>query len=669
MTLQVLGNVSRRVTIGLVAASMSGLASGIAQAASCPTVADPQALAGAFPQQVEIEEASKAGATLSFAENPLFADDVKSGKLKPVAERLPEQPLVVLPYDECGKYGGTIQGTSRGPTSGTSDLLSWRQAVLVRISDDLQTIVPNVARSWKWADDYKSLSFELRKGHKWSDGSPFTADDVVFFFEDIIQNKDLNPETTTEWGVNVHARKIDDQHVELTFDEPFPGLLTYMATNGSYFSTFAPASFFKKFMPKYNPKADEEAKAAGFENWQKWFANYYNKYHDDATVSDAALKVPTLEAHVIEVAPDTQQRQFKANPYYFKVDSSGQQLPYIDRVHERFLNADLQVLAILNGEVDFKAQGNELGSYPTFKENEKKGEFAVLLPPGAIGSPLAFNITHADPKLRAIYGDLRFRQAISHAINREEMNQVLYFGLGKPSQALPAQLSFSTEADSNYMIDHDLTKAGALLDEMGMKPGADGIRTGPDGAPFTILWEYSSQFASPEFVKLTTDYFKAVGLNVNPKELTSEATRENAKAERSDINMEWDVPYEPTLIANISLYTPYYSDISPLFGVKWKQWDMTGGKEGEEPPAWAARMFEIGREWKTVPPGSEKYVALGKELIKLNLENMTIIGTVGELPKPVVVKSDLGNVKSEMKTVHYNFGYIYPYRADQWFMK
>ena len=133
--------------------------------------------------------------------------------------------------------------------------------------------------------------------------------------------------------------------------------------------------------------------------------------------------------------------------------------------------------------------------------------------------------------------------------------------------------------------------------------------------------------------------------------------------------MEWDVPYEPTLIANISLYTPYYSDISPLFGVKWKQWAMTGGKEGEEPPAWAKRMFEIAREWKTVAPGSERYVALGKELVKLNLENMTIIGTAGELPKPVVVKGTLGNVKTDMKTVHYNFGYIYPYRADQWFKK
>ena len=140
---------------------------------------------------------------------------------------------------------------------------------------------------------------------------------------------------------------------------------------------------------------------------------------------------------------------FKANPYYFKVDSMGQQLPYIDRVHERFLNADLQTLAILNGEIDYKAQGNELQSYPTLKENEAKGGYTVLLPAGSIGSSLAFNITHADPKLRAVYGDLRFRQAVSHAINREEMNQVLYFGLGKISQALPANLSFATEADAD----------------------------------------------------------------------------------------------------------------------------------------------------------------------------------------------------------------------------
>ena len=116
------------------------------------------------------------------------------------------------------------------------------------------------------------------------------------------------------------------------FDQPFPGLLTYMATSGSYFSTFQPKHFFAKMMPKYNPKANEEAKAAGFEDWTKRFTNYYQKWHDDATVSAAALEVPTLEAYVVSEEPDTRARVFRANPYYFKVDSSGQQLPYFEGV-------------------------------------------------------------------------------------------------------------------------------------------------------------------------------------------------------------------------------------------------------------------------------------------------------------------------------------------------
>jgi len=150
---------ARNLSVWAGAIAASGLFAGAALSADCPTVANPGALTGAFAEQVEIDEAKAAGVALAYTENPLFADDVKAGKLPPVAERLPEQPLIELPYAECGKYGGTIEGTSRAPTSGTSDILSWRQAVLVRIGDDLQTIVPNVARSWKWADDYKSIVF------------------------------------------------------------------------------------------------------------------------------------------------------------------------------------------------------------------------------------------------------------------------------------------------------------------------------------------------------------------------------------------------------------------------------------------------------------------------------------------------------------------------------
>ena len=152
------------------------------------------------------------------------------------------------------------------------------------------------------------------------------------------------------------------------------------------------------------------------------------------------------------------------------------------------------------------------------------------------------------------------------------------------------------------MIDYDVDKANALLDEMGMtKRRRRHAHLPRRHALHDPLGIFQRSSRTPEFVKLMTDYLKAVGLNVNPKELTSEATRENAKAAKSDINMEWDVPYEPTLIANVELYIPYYSDISPLFGIKWRQWADSDGAEGEEPPDWAKELFDTrrasGRRW------------------------------------------------------------------------
>ena len=665
--------IERRGREGFLLAATLGaflLGGTVAWAAACPSVANPQGLSGAWPEQLELSELQAAGKTLAYSDNPLFAPRVKSGELPPVAQRLPEEPLIVLPYDECGSYGGTLRGISFAPESGTSDILSWRQVNLVRISDDLKTILPNVAKSWEWNSDNTEITFTLRKGHKWSDGKPFTADDVVFYFEDIVNNKDLNPETPAQWligGQPTHAAKIDDTHVKLKFAVPTPGLLYYFATNRSFFAPFAPKHHFSAYMAKYNPNADEDAKKNGYASWVDQFSKIYNKWKDAETLTAHALLVPTLESHIIEVEPDTQHRVFIANPYYFKVDTLGQQLPYIDREYERFLNRDVSVLSILNGEVDYKAQGLDLSMFPVLKEGEAKGGYTVEMPPGGIGPSLAFNITHRDPKVRAIYADLRFRQAMSLAINRPEINEVLYFGLGTPMQAVPQATSCVTQAEKDFMIGYDPTKANALLDQMGMKVGPDGWRMAPDGGPFTVLWQYSTQFAEPNFVKLMLEYFKGVHINVNAKEVPSEATRQAARDSSADITMEWDVPFEPTLISEIHLYVPIYSG-DPLFGASWVQWEDSNGKAGDEPPDWAKRMFEIAHEWRALVPGSDRYKLLCGELVKLNQENMTIVGTVSDLPNPTVVSNRLGNIP-KFNYVHFNFGIDYPYRADQWFFK
>ncbi|HEX7003695.1 MAG TPA: ABC transporter substrate-binding protein [Trueperaceae bacterium] len=644
------------------------LVSAVAQ--QCPTVSDPQGLISEWPQQLELAEfEAQTEESLAFSENPLFADAVAAGELPPAEDRLPAEPLVVLPYDDCGSYGGTLRGTSRAPESGTSELLSWRQVNLVRMSDDLSTIVPNVAKSWSWNEDLSSITFVLREGHRWSDGEPFTADDVVFYIEDIIKNEELHPTVPDPWlvaGEPVVVEKIDDLTFTFHFAAPAPGLLHYFATGGSYFAPYAPAHYYEPLHIAYNENADEEAREAGFDGWAQRFDQAWDEWKDAEVLAPDAVNRPTLESHLLEVDANTQQRVFVANPYYFKIDTMGQQLPYIDRHHERFLDAELNLLAILNGEVDEKAQGVAFADYPLLKEGEAEGGYTLRTPPGAVGSFIAFNITHPDPALREIYSDVRFRQAMSLAIDREEINQTLYFGLGTPMQALPPESPFTTDEDESYMIDYDPERANALLDEMGLERGANGMRMRPDGRPLQILWEYSTQFASSNLVQLVSDYWRDVGVAVQVREVTSALTREKAWNNQNDINMEWDAPFEPNMISQIDTYVPPYTQTGPLFGVPWVNWRNSGGAEGEEPPDWAKRLFELAEEWRTVEPGSERYMEIGREMVDINLENLTIIGLVSRLPGPTVVSNRLRNV-TEWPVQHYNWGRTYPVRVDQWY--
>ena len=644
---------------------------GVGLASSCPSVADPQGINTSAPYQLDLADyENQIGRKLALNENQLFADQVKSGALPAVSERVPEDALVYMPYDDCGEYGGTLRGLSKALESGTSEILSWRHVNLVRLSDDLQTLVPNVAKLWEWNEDFSSITITLRKGHKWSDGTPFTSDDVVFYIDDLIKNKELHSSVPSVWmvgGKPVEVIKIDDQKFRLDFAAPYPGLLHYLATGGSYFAAYAPKQHYMKYHIKYNPDADVEAKAAGFESWVQRFGLIWHKWKDAENITPHALTRPTLESHIIELETNTQRRQYVSNPYYFKVDTAGNQLPYIDRHHERFLDQELFVLSILNGEVDQKAQTVGLSNYPVLKEGEEKGDYYLQLPPGNVGPPIVFNQTIKDPRMRAVYGDVRFRKAMSLAINRAELNDVLWFDLGRPEQALPLGVPFVTDADRNYMIEYDTAAANKLLDEMGMKRGSDGMRLHPDGKPFNILWEHSLQFStSTEFTTLVREYWMAVGINVTLKEVTSQLTREKATNSTSDINMEWDVPFEPNLISQIDYYIPPYGDIGPLVGVQWRDWIVTSGATGEEPPAWAKRLFELSEVWKTVLPGSDRYMDIGREMVRINLDNMVIIGTVADLPGPTVVSNKLRNV-TKWTVQNHNYGRTYPFRPDQWY--
>lgn len=642
-----------------------------AMAGRWPTVLDSKGIKTVFPQQLEIQDYERQmGEKLILKENPIFAERVKKGELPAVGKRLPVEPLVVLPYDEIGRYGGKLRGISIAYESGTSEIMSWRHANLVRFSDDVRTIVPNIAKSWKFNADYTEITFILRKGHRWSDGRPFTTDDVVFYMDDIIRNKELHKITPSPWGsLGASVEKIDTVTFKFKFKTPYTGLLYYLGGAGSYFVPWAPKHFLEQYHIKYNAKANDEARKNGFDNWVHQFSAYWNKWKDAIVSSPYGLKVPTLESHIMKEEVNTQRRIFVANPYYFKIDTAGNQLPYINLHHERFLEKQLWPLEIMNGNIDQKSQNMPLDIFPILKENETKGNYALQLPPGMAGPTFILNMTHKDPLLREIYADVRFRYAMSLAINRDEVNEALFLGLCTPEQALPANVPFVTEADKQFMAAYDPQSANRFLDEMGLKRGPDGIRLRPDGKRLTVLWEYTLQYVwSPEFPALIAEYWRSVGINVLLKEVNTQLMRDKQKSNILDITSEWMLPYEPNLLATLKLFVPPYASDWPIMGLPWMDWKTSSGKSGEEPPSWVKRLWEIEDEWITLVPGSGRYLELGKELIKINLENLVVIGTLGNVPLITMVSNKLGNVP-QWAINSYNYGYAYAYRADQWYFR
>ena len=658
------------LSVGLLAVGAGNtLAAGGAQ-----TMANLDGLELQHPSQIELGDfEAQTGTTLAYSENPIFSERVSAGDLPSVDKRLPAEPMIVIPLEEIGAYGGTLKGTALALESGTSEVLSWRQVNLVRLNPADNTVVPNVAKSWAWNDDKTEITFTLRRGHKWSDGEPFNADDIVFFVNDILGNETLTSSVWGSWSAGderVRAEKVDDLNVKIIFSQPNPIFLSYLATSGSYFTPWAAEHVLKDLHIAYNANADSEAKAAGFEDWVSRFKTHYNKWKDAVTATEIGLLVPTLESHVLAEATDGQTRNFVANPYYFKVDTAGNQLPYIDRHNERFLDTQLWTLEVISGNVDQKSQNVNLENFPIFKENEARGDYTVQLNTGQIGPVLIFNFTVQDESKKVVYADPRFRQAMSVAINREELNDQLFLGLATLDQALPAGIPFATEADRRFMTEFDLDLANKLLDEVGMtERDGNGFRMAPDGTPFKVFWEFSLQFTrSPEFPVLIADNWRAVGIDVLLKEIPTTLLRQKESLNELDIAMEWDLPFEWNLISEVVTYSPPWSVATPLTGKPWMTFWNTNGAEGEEPPAWAERLREVAGQFQRAQQGSDEYNRLGAEMVKLNLENMVIIGTAGSVPQINVVSNKLANTP-DWGLNAYRVGLAYPYQPDQWSFK
>jgi peptide/nickel transport system substrate-binding protein len=611
----------------------------------CPaiTVADDKGIKGKYPQQFELAEFEKlANCKMTFSENPSIAklnDRIRGNPKAPaLADRLPAEPLVVAPYDEIGRYGGVFDVLSNATEAGTSDFLSVRHVNLVRYSDDLQTVVPNVAKDWEWNDDFTQLTLFLRKGHRWSDGAPFTAEDVKYWYDGLALNPDVMAKAkdyVLVGGERMEVVVIDPQTVQFNLPAPKPGLIAHFAT--SFAQGFQPKHFLGKWDPKMNPDADAMAKAAGFENGLAVIAAYYGNSdwtdtpspllsNPDKVANLPADVVPTLESH-ITIADTTEGRHLVANPYFFMVDTAGNQLPYINEQDEVYINEnEVRILKLVNAEVDYKKQSLQLASAPLLLENQEKGDYTIDLRPEITLATFAFNVTSENPEKRKVFGDLRFRQAMSVAINRGEINEVAYFGMGEPKQyiAFSPPPAFVDPKWSQHFAQYDPAMANSLLDEVGMKDtDGDGFRELPNGEKIVLNLQFSTQGVAGQVVELVGQNWSEVGLQTTVKEVTPDEFRSAQSSNQLDVTMWRKSQPMAIMLGNNELWVPPYSDYFGIrTGMLWAEWVDSNGASGVEPPDYVKQMMADIDAFQSAAAGTAESDALGARLVENMVGNL-----------------------------------------------
>ncbi|MBL4807480.1 MAG: ABC transporter substrate-binding protein [Rhodobacteraceae bacterium] len=669
--------------VGLVALASA------ASAATCPgvTVADMMGVgAGAFPQQYELSEFESIGnCTVEFAGNPAAADlnaRIRgNGDLPPLAERIPSEPLVVAPYDSIGIYGGTLDALSNATESGTSDFMSIRHVNLVRYSDDLTTIVPNVASGWEWNEDFTQLTFFLREGHKWSDGSPFTAADVEFWYENLQLDENViaSPKSyVLVGGEPMTVDVIDDTTVVFNLPFPKPGLLSHFANH--YAQGFQPRHFLGQFHPDIDENADANAQAIGYENGYDAIAAYYGSSdwmdtptpmlsHPDLVAGMPADTVPTLESHII-VAESTEGRHLVANPYFFQIDTAGNQLPYINEQDELFISeSEVRLLKLVNSEVDYKAQALNLDYAPLLLENQEAGNFTVDLRPEIALGAFAFNVTSDDLGKRAVFNDLRFRQAMSVAMNRDEINEVVFFGLGAPQQYIafsPTPAFVSEELEQHYaQFDPDL--ANQLLDEVGLiDVDGDGMREMPNGDPLVLNLQVATQGISIKMVELVGQNWMDVGINNTVKEVTTDEYRSAQSSNQLDVTMYAKSQPLAVILGISELFIPPFDNYFNMrSGMLWGEYIDSDGAAGVEPPAYVYQMMDDIDAFQAAIAGSDESNVIGERLVRTMAESLLFIGTVKAVA-PIYHSNTLMNF-TDFQTQSYAYYRTYPYRGTQWY--
>jgi peptide/nickel transport system substrate-binding protein len=588
-----------------------------------------------------------ASSAFAFTETPMLKPEVAAGRLPPIEKRLPQNPRVMaLEAGRVeGRHGGTLQSLA-GRSRDTRLFTVYGYARLVTYTPDLK-IVPDILESYE-ALEGRSFTFKLRKGHRWSDGQPFTTEDFRYWWEDVANNKELSPSgPPRDMLVDGEPPKvtiIDAATVRYTWSKPNPSFLPRLAGTSPLF-IFRPAHYLKQFHKKYSAKvARADAEGTAKRKWSAVHNRMDNMYEADNP------DLPSLQPWVNTTRPPADRFVAVRNPYFHRVDPAGRQLPYVDRFVLAIADSKLIPAKTGAGEADLQARDLNFNNYTFLKQSEKGNGYRTLLWRAAKGSHIALfpNLNCNDPVWRTVLRDVRFRRALSLAIDRALVNQVLYFGLAVEANntILPGSPLYR-ESYKTAWARYDRKEASRLLDEMGLKRGLDGVRRLPDGRKLEIIIETAGESSEQtDVLELVRETWREVGIAVFSKPSQREAFRNRIFAGETVMSvwsgLENGLPVPDTSPEELAP-TSQLQLQWPKFG----QWYETSHKVGEAPDI--PEVQELARlyhEWRRTRDDRDR-ADIWQKMLEIHAEQQYTIGIVSGVPQPVIARETLMNVPKE----------------------
>ncbi|MCD0445998.1 ABC transporter substrate-binding protein [Glycomyces sp. A-F 0318] len=613
-------------------------------------------------------------------EAPMLAERVEAGDLPPVEERLPKEPLVVTVAESTGVYGGTWNTAITGAADGPWLWRTINDGHLLERSRDWQEIRPNIASGFEPNADATEFTITLREGVKWSDGEPLTTADVEFAYNNVALNTELTQgvpgELSAVDGTPAELEIVDDYTFIVRFSSPKPLFRDDMAagTSGQRFTMY-PRHYLEQFHVDFNANADQEAIDEGFDGWVARFTSKGNLWNFLWENPDLPTLLPWLCKKPIS---DADHALFERNPYYWKVDEEGSQLPYLDEVRYNII-ADVETMFAhaINGDYDFHSRHfNDNAHRADAVDGEESGDYTVVDLESTYSSDMniGFNMNHRDAGLRKIFQDKQFRIAMSHAINRQELIDVLWNRVGEPAQAAPRPESrfYDEEFDTQYTeFDPDL--ANQTLDAAGYTTGSDGVRTSPDGTRL----EFTAAVADDALLgtiwinalDMMVDMWAAVGVQLH----IGSQPRENWQVLVNEFDYDLTVWTGDggNIDETVSVY--WYMAAGPgggaFFARQWSE-QYTNGTTQEalvaEPPAEITEQWDLYDQLKAEPDEAARD-EIFKQILAIAKEQFYAIGTVRGQGAWAVVANRLKNTGGAMPE-NPTYGTPGPAAPEQWYI-